>query len=201
MGQLGFPYISTGNLYTAVDTYNTALLNNGALNPLGTRYTYPLNPASVLSYGTGAPLTIAYVRYNSTSNPNFLAAPGVVYWVDKQFTTVTGLYSESAFGINGIAGYVLPNTASYPGSLTGAQLATVINGNFVFIAVGGYLPGAESITSVAAGDYLIGGTTAFVPVRMTANSAPTNRVLGMATTAIASGVSDVLLGNFGLFTF
>lgn len=207
-----YPVVSTGNLYTAVDTYDTTKQNNGALNPLGARYTYPMNTqldatkgfafgASYLGYGV--PLSICYVQYFSTALAAFIAAPGVVYWTDKTFRYVTGLYSESAFGINGIAGYMLLNTTNYPGSLTGAQLASVVQpggasstvpGNFIWIVTRGYVPSAESAGSVAAGDYLIGSTSAFIPARMAANSSPTNRVVGMAATAVSSSLSDVVVG-------
>jgi len=202
-----YPVISGNSLYTTIDTYNTALLNNGALNPLGARFQYPLTvPIASATAGQGAPQTIAYVQYKSSSNPAFIASPGLVYWVDKTFTTVTGVYSESAFGINGVAGYMLLNTTNYPGSLTGAALAALVNpsggtsaGNFIWIVVDGYVPGARSAASVAAGDFLIGSTTTFNPARMVANTAPTNRVVGMATTAVASNLSDVIIGGIGPF--
>jgi hypothetical protein len=206
--------VINGSPYSSFDPYTTTAygtLPNGAYNPLGTRYTYPLNPAAAIGTppykGLGAPLSIAYVQYVSSSAPALLAAPGLVYWVDKSFSSVTGVYSESAFGINGVAGYMLLNTTSYPGSLTGAQLAallapTATTGGYVWIAVGGYVPGATSITSVAAGDYLIGSTTTFTPARMAANAAPTNTVAGMAVTGVSTGgLSDVLLKNFGPYSF
>jgi hypothetical protein len=202
-----YPVITTGNPYTTIDTYNTAVINNGALNPLGSHYFWPpLNPASIVTKGIGAQAMIAYVQYKSTSNPNLIASPGIVYWVDNTFTTVTGVSSESAFGINGVAGYLLLNTTNYPGSLTGAALALLLNpsggsaaGNFCWIQTGGYVIGARSAASVAAGDFLIGSTTTFNPARMVANTAPTNRVVGMAVTAVSSNLSDVLLSGFGPF--
>lgn len=202
LGFAGGP--TTQNLYTSIDTYNSALENNGATCPLGTRYTYPLgtqlSPTTGFGYvssgaGLGVPLTICYVRYNSTTNADWLANPGVVYWQDKTFTVVTGSSGDAADGINAIAGYVLINTTNYPGSLTGAQLKAVVQGNFIWIVVAGYVPGATSITSTAVGDTLIGGGTAFTPARVAANTAPTNRAVGMAVTAISSGVSDVLVGQ------
>lgn len=213
MGAYGFGFPggpTTGNLYTSVDTYNTALENNGATCPLGTRYTYPLgvqlSPTLGFAYnstkiGLGVPLTICYVRYNSTTNPDFLPNPGVVYWQDSTFTVVTGSSGDAADGINAIAGYALLNTTNYPGALSGAQLKAVIQGNYIWMVVAGYVPAATSITSVAAGDYLIGGGTAFTPVQMAKNSAPTNRVVGMSVTALSGAVSDVLVGSGGLGVF
>ena len=201
MSMLGFPPITTGNIATTIDTYVSTSPNYGGTCPLGTQWTLPINSASILAYGRGAPQTIAYVRMNSSGAAAMLANPGLVYWVDKNFQSVTGTASESAFGINGVAGYTMLCTGTYPGALTGAALTTLVNGNLIWIVTGGYVPGATSITSVAAGDFLIGGGTSFTPARMTANSAPTNRVIGMATTAISGGVSDVLIGQFGPFTF
>ena len=202
-----YPVITTGNPYTTIDTYNSALLNNGALNNLGAHYYWPpLNPGNIVTKGIGAQATIAYVQYKSASAPACIASPGLVYWVDNTFTSVTGVYSESAFGINGVAGYMLVNTTNYPGSLTGAALAALLQpgggsvaGNYIWIQTGGYVIGARSAASVAAGDFLIGSTTTFNPARMVANTAPTNRVVGMAVTAVSSNLSDVLLSGFGPF--
>jgi len=204
-----FPVVSTGNLYTAVDA--------GALNPVGARYTLPLNPGLAVGSqpwkGLGCALQIAYVLYGSATNPNFLAAPGLVYWTDKSFTTVSGARADSAFSTNGIAGWILVNTTNYPGSLSGSALATLVNnsyststtpysgGSYVFIVVGGYIPGAESAANVAAGDYLIGSGTSFTPARMQAGTAPTNVVAGMAATAVSSSLSDVLVNDFGPYKF
>ncbi len=212
-----FPVISTGNLYTAIDAFNSTLPDNGALNPPGSRWTLPINLANAIGAqpykGIGAPLQVAYVLYGSATNPNFLASPGLVYWVDKSFTTVSGAVADGAFSTNGVAGWILVNTTNYPGSYTGATLATLVNnsfststtpysgGSYVFIVTGGYIPGATSVASVAAGDYLIGGGTSFTPARMTAGTAPTNTVAGMAVTAVAGGLSDVLVKNFGPYQF
>ena len=203
-----YPVISSGSLYTTIDTYNSLLQNNGALNVLGNHYAWPpISAAQLGTKGPGAQATIAYVQYKSSSAPACIAAPGVVYWVDSTFQTVTGVYSESAFGINGVAGYMLLNTTNYPGSLTGAQLAALLQpgggsapGSFIWIQTSGYITGARSVASVAAGDMLIGSTSTFIPARMAANSAPTNKVIGMAVTAVsAANLSDVYLsGGFGL---
>ena len=212
---LGTEYavISTGNIYTAIDTYDTTKPNNGALSPLGAQFQFPVGTQLSASKGTaynstgiglGKPPIITYVQYKSASKPAIIAYPGLVYWVDDSFTTVTGVYSESFAGINGVAGYMMVNTTDYPGSLTGAQLAAVLDpsggasvGNFLWIVTGGYAPAVRSITSVVAGDFLIGSATTFVPARMAANSAPTNRVVGMATTNLSGSVSDVIVGGIG----
>jgi hypothetical protein len=202
-----YPVIFSGSIYTTLDVSNTnsgltAPANNGALNLLGAEYTLPLNPALAIGTapykGLGAPLRIKYVQYLSTAASSFIAAPGVVYWTDTSFTIVTGLASEALNGsINAVAGYIALNTTNYPGSLTGAQLLAAVKGNFCWIVTGGYLPAAESVGSVVAGDYLIGSASAFIPARMAANSAPTNTVLGMAATAVSNSLSDVVVG-YGL---
>jgi len=73
-------------------------------------------------------------------------------------------------------------------------LKAVVQGNFIWIVIAGYIPAATSITAVAAGDYLIGGGTAFTPARMAANSSPTNTVVGMSATALSGAVSDIYVG-------
>jgi len=195
-----YPVITTGNIYTTIDTYNTSLLNNGAQNPLGATYTFPVTVPITGTNGQAWPLTIKYVRYFPTAADNFIAAPGLVYFTDETGTTVSGKYNDGTggFGINGVAGWCPLNTTNYPGSLTGAQLLAAVKGNFIWIITGGFITGAESAASVAAGDYLIGSTSAFLPARMIANTAPTNTVAGMALTAVATSLSDVLVKGFGI---
>ena len=214
MGAYGFGFPggpTTGNLYTSIDTYLAATVaeNNGATCPLGTRYTYPLgtqlSPTAGFGYvssgiGLGVPLTICYVRYNSTTNPDFLANPGVVYWQDTTYTIVTGAVGDAADGNNSIAGYILINTTNYPGSKTGAQLKAIVQGNFVWIVVAGYVPAATAITSTAAGDYLIASATSFTPARIASGSNITARVVGQAATALSGAVADVVVGG-GLGVF
>jgi len=197
MPMLGYPPID-GTIYTALDSV--------AQCPLGTRYTYPLNPAAAIGStpykGLGAPQTVCYVQYLATAASNFVAQPGTVYWVDESYTSVTGLYSESAFGLNGAAGWILINTTNYPGSLTGAQLLAAVKGNYCWIVTGGFIPGCYSAGSVAAGEWLIGSTTAFQPARVTAGNAPTYPVFGQAATAVSMAtLSDVLVSGFGPFNW
>ena len=200
-----YPIISSGSIYSTIDVSNTnsgltAPANGGALNPLGAEYTLPLNPAAAIGTapfaGLGAPLRIKYVQYLSTAADAFIAAPGVVYYTDKSLTVVSGKSTDSAFGIYLPAGYIALNTTNYPGTLTGAQLLAAVKGNFCWIVTGGYLAAAESVASVAAGDYLVGSTNAFLPARLAAGGAVTagGRV-GQAMTAVTVGLlSDVLVG-------
>lgn len=216
--QYEFPVISTGNIGTVIDTYgstittqpptNTPSWPNGALNPIGAAFlltpgapelpvaiNYPSASGSLNSNGWGAPLIVRYVRYNSTTNANWLATPAPVYWTDETFTTVTGTFSEglpAATGnLNSFAGYAWINTAIYPGSKTGAQLSTLINGNFIFIVTKGFLPGAYVPSATAVGDSLAGVTGNFTLQRTASGTAPISRRMALALTAIASGVADV----------
>ena len=195
---LGYPYITTGNIATTVDTYNSALQNNGAVVPPGQEYQLPINEALISTNGIGAPNRIKYVRYFPTAADNFIASPGLVYYTDETLTVVSGNPADgSDFGINLVAGYLMINTASYPGSLTGAQLLAAVKGNFVWIVTGGFIAGARSAASVVAGDYLIGSASAFLPARMIAGTAPTNTVAAVALTAVSSNVSDVIVKGYG----
>lgn len=215
-----FPVISTGNLYTAIDTYgstistqpptNTPSNPNGALNPLGA--TFLLEPGaqgipaiyypggSLNSNGWGAPLVIRYVRYNSTANPALLAAPAPVYWTDETYTTVTGVFSEglpAATGnLNSLAGLLLVNTTNYPGSKTGAQLATILNGNFCFIVTRGFVAAASAPAATAVGDALVGTAGNFTLARVASGTAPTSRYNFIAQSALsASNTADVLVNT------
>jgi hypothetical protein len=218
--QYEYPVISTGNIGTVIDTYsntittqpptNTPSWPNGALNPIGAAFllppnsldlpvniNYPSASGSLNSNGWGAPLIVRYVRYNSTTAANWLATPAPVYWTDETYTTVTGTFSEglpAATGnLNSFAGYAWINTAIYPGSKTGAQLTTLINGNFIFIVTKGFLPGAYVPGSTAIGDSLAGVTGNFTLQRTASGTAPISRRMAIAQTAIASGAADVLV--------
>lgn len=196
---MDYPFISTGNVYTNVDTYNSALLNNGAVVPPGSEYQLPINEAQVSQNGIGWPLTVKYVRYLSTAADNFIASPGPVYFTDETGTVVSGNPADgSDFGINALAGWCPINTTNYPGGLTGAQLLAAVKGNFIWIITGGFIKGARSAASVAAGDYLIGSASAFLPARMIANTAPTNTVAGLALTAVSSNLSDIVVKGYGV---
>jgi hypothetical protein len=186
MASMGFPVIDTGNPYTVIDTYNTALYNNGARMPLGTLAQVPINPASIVN-GRGSILVIKFVRYNSTANAAVVGGPAPVYYTDETETIVTGTMSEGvANNANSIAGLLLPNTVSISG-FTAAQL----NGNFVWIAVSGFVPACIAPASTAIGDAIIGATGAFTPARVAAGTAPTNQIIGWARSAVASGLCDI----------
>lgn len=182
-GEVFTPEVSTGSVLTALDIRDTTKPNNGARNPLGAKWrTNIVSAANPNGYN----VAYRYVRYNSATNAAVVAFPGVVFWTDATRTTVTSTLSEAYTGtINMIAGYLLPNSVSIS-TLT----AAILNGNFVWIQVAGFLAGAASVASTAVGDALIGANT-WAPGRTAANTAPTNRVLAWAGTAIASSKSDV----------
>jgi len=183
--------ISTGNFRTTIDPYNANLAGSyplpyGQKNPLGAAY---YDATGSLSNPFGVPGKYRYVRYNSTSNPALtgVTGPFIVYWTDATFTTVTPVSSESLTGtVNIPAGLAMPNLTSLP-NLTAAQL----NGNFIWIAVGGYVPGAYMGAYAAAiGTPFAGTATAFLPAVV---AAVTTFTMGWTTTAAASNLANVLV--------
>jgi hypothetical protein len=208
---LDFAVINSGNPYTNIDTYIASPSStqqtiasqaqpfpNGAYNLLGQAYLAPVIPGLLSGVnGQGAPLVMRYVRYNSTANPNCLAAPAVVYWTDETFTTVSGVFSEgnpAATGnLNSLAGVLLVNTTAYPGSLTGAQLATALNGNYVWIATSGFVKGVAVPAATAIGDALVGVSGNFLAARIASGTAPTSKRILQALTAVAATVADCLV--------
>ena len=214
--QYEFPEVSTGSLYTAIDTYASTISTqpptnvpsnpNGALNPIGSAFLiapgsslitpaqyYPSASGSLNSNGWGAPLIVRYVRYNSTTNAAWLAYPAPVYWTDETYTTVTGTLSEAlGANLNALAGWALVNTTAYPGSKTGAQLATLVNGNFIFIATKGFVPAAAVVALTAVGDAIIGAAGNFTVTRTASGSAPASSRNALALTAVsANTTSDI----------
>lgn len=190
---LDFPATGGGNPYIAgtfsqqIDVFNSALENNGAMQPLGSIYQAPLNPAATTQNGIGSNRYLKYVRYNPTVTQAIKNGPGLVYWKDETLTTVTPLYSEAFMGINGIAGWLLYNTTTVTGA-TAAQ----INGNFCWIHVGGFLSGAWTTNSGAAGSAVIGAaSTAFATAAVAASTAPTNTVAGWQQAAAVSNLVDI----------
>jgi hypothetical protein len=195
--------VDTGVLTTHL--YNPTL-GLGAITPyqgigenqvLGQRY-FAYAPGKSVSGITGVPSAanpsgiggvFMLVTYKSTAQPAPIAYPAPVYWTDETFTTVSGVSTESQFGLSGIAGYLMPNTTSISG-LTAAQL----QGSQVYIQISGTIFGASAPGSTVAGDWIIGAAGNFLPARVAAGTAPGYRPLGVAITAVASSVADMLLG-------
>lgn len=190
---IDYPEISTGNPYTVVDTYNTALENNGAFQPLGSIYQAPLNVATIVTKGIGLNNYFKYVRYNPTVSQNFLTGPQLVYWKDNTFTTVTGLASE-ALSLDLPAGWLLFNVTSTPLATgqTAAQQAATVNGNFVYIQVGGFIPQAYVTTGTAVGGAIIPASSTFGATGYIAPSTNiTDPVVGRVVSVAASNLSDL----------
>jgi len=203
---LDYANVSTGNVYTTIDTYVAAASSttqviqqtyppypNGAYNFPGAAYLLPQNTFGLLNAkGQGAPLVVRYVRYLSTANPALSAAPAAVYWTDETFTTVSGVFSEgnpAATGnLNSFAGILLPNTTAVSG-LT----AAILNGNWCFIATSGFVPGVAVPGSTAIGDSLTGVSGNFLLFRTASGTAPISKRICQALTAVTSNVADCLV--------
>lgn len=193
-GAFGATNPFTGNTpFTAIDTFNAALENNGALQPLGSIYFLPINaagvpiaPATVVP-GQGLQLALKYVRYNPTASVAIQAGPGIVYWKDETFTTVTPTASE-AF-IPGTPSSVTAGWLGYNTTTLASATAAAINGNFAWIVVGGFVPGAYSSVTAAAGNGIYGAVGA---AWTTATTAPTPaRLAAIALTATVANLSDI----------
>lgn len=157
----------------------------------GQRYFGVANATAANPYG--APAIFALVYYQSTGNPAPQAYPAPVYWTDNTYTTVTGVESESLIGVNGIAGYLMVNTTSLP-SLTAALLnGTAANPSQVMIQVAGYLVGGVSPAAIVAGDWIVGAAGNWTNARVAAATAPGYRPYGVAATAVAGGICNILL--------
>jgi hypothetical protein len=213
--QYEFPVVSTGSLYTAIDTYGSTISTqpptnipsnpNGALNPIGAAFLiapgsslyspaqyYPSASGSLNSNGWGAPLIVRYVRYNSTTAAAMLAYPAPVYWTDETYTTVTGTFSEglpaSTGNLNSLAGWLLPNSTSL--ALTGAKSTTALNGNFCFIATKGFVPAAAVVALTAVGDAIVGAAGNFVVTRTASGTAPVSSRNALALTAVSANITS-----------
>lgn len=179
----------TGSLFTVNDAYVTT-------PPFGSTYLYPngarQQPGRAF-YATWTPtgsttaywLKCRYVRYSPTAAVTFTSGNlPPVYWKDTTFTVITPTATEGTdYGINGVAGILL-NTTTTSANLTG---------NWTLVAVAGYMTSMISATSVIIGSIVLGNATAQTVTLMAANTAPTNKPLYMATTAIASSVSNGMI--------
>jgi hypothetical protein len=203
-----YPIVSSNltagfGVYGTCDPYNSAAVNYGALNPPGSIWTIPSPSQSGITLGqspTGADtnvpagygsyLTVKYVRYNSTANPAVQTGPAPVYWVDETLTTVSGRYSEATTtGSSAIAGWLLPNSGTVAGIGLGTTVFTntILNGNWVFIAVEGFVPSCylaagaigQPVTG-ASGDFTVAVTTGVL------------RTCGFIWGAVASNIGNVL---------
>jgi len=201
---LDYAVVNSGNIYTNIDSYiasasstqqviqqNQPPYPNGAYNQLGIAYLAPPNPA-VLSTtkGQGAPVVVRYVRYNSTANPAVVAGPAPVYWTDETFTTVSGVFTEgipnSTGSSNMLAGFLAPNTTSYSG-LTN----TILNGNYVFIVVAGFVSQAW-LTAGAVGGTVYGTAGNWTVSATASGSAPQGAGFARVVSTPASSLGDII---------
>ncbi len=182
--------ITTGNPATVSDVYDATRPNNGARNPLG---------ASIwLQDSSGRWLKYTYVRLNCTTPPtNFGLCP--VYWKDDTGTVVTAVGSEGYDVTGAVAGY-LPGLAAAANTNTAAPAVAainIVNGNFVFIQVAGFLHNAFVAESDAIGDWVIGSvssdtdtylgvTFTYYVGRIAKDTALTTRAIGMELVASVS---------------
>jgi hypothetical protein len=182
--------VTTGNVRTTIDTYVatgtiTPYQPNGARNPVGMKY-YDNTPST--TYPNGLPAAYRYVRYSSTANAAVIAYPGPVFWTDIGKTTVTSTMSEGLTATQqSLAGWLMPNSTDISG-LT----AAILNGNWVWICVAGVVLNAASAASIAKGDFLIGSSGAWVPVRVASGTAPTYLLGALALADVAGSYYNTI---------
>lgn len=208
-----FPNVSSNlgvglGVYGTCDPYDATKINNGALNPPGSIWTIPAPSQSGpfvgqtltgadtnIVAGYGCYLTVKYVRYNSTANPAVATGPAVVYWKDETFSVVTGVFSEATTtGSSAVAGILLPNKSTTAGIGLGTAFnATVLNGNWVFIATLGFVPSVY-LAAGAIGNSITGASGNWV----VAITSTVLRPLGYIWGAVSSNLGDVLV-TVGLY--
>lgn len=178
-----------GSPRTYMDVYTTVpgpYPPYGQKAPLGAAY---MDNTPSTTYPWGVPAKYRYVRYNSTANAAVVGYPAPVFWTDAGRTTVTSTMSEGITATQqDLAGWMMLNSGDQT-----ALTATILNGNFVFICVAGLVTGAASAASIAAGDWLIGGATAWTPVRVAGGTASGYKIGAYALTAVSSSKSDIVV--------
>lgn len=196
--------IDTGNVLSYI--YNpsqglsaiAAYSGIGENQVLGQRMFY-YQPGSITGTNpSGAPAVFMLVQYLATSATTLSQwqtanGPAPVYWTDQTYTTVSGIKTEgfTASGTNGndAAGYWMPSFPSLP-NLTLAQLL----GGIGLIQIAGPLTAAYGPASGATlNSFIIGATGAFQSAGLTAGTAPGYRTFGIQTSAVSSGLCNVLV--------
>lgn len=202
--------VTTGNVRTTYDLITTSgyfpnptFGQFGLTNPLGSTFVDVGGPDSISGTLTQLPLgTISiyrYVLYKSTANPALIANPGMVYYTNNTFTTVSGAIADGVTGTaSDFAGYLMPNTTDLS-VLTNTILNNAGLGSGVWICIGGFVKAAASVASTAVGDTLVGSATAFTPARVASGTAPTFVRNATALTAVASSASDVVVNIAPIF--
>ncbi len=181
--------IETQNVRTNYDAYTTTpnrLQPNGARNPVAAAY---YDDTATTTYVNGVPAKYRYLRYNSSNNATVVAYPAPVFYSDIGRTTVTSKMSEGYTATQqDLAGWLMPNS----GDLT-SLTAALLNGNWVWVCVAGLVTGAASAGSVVKGDWLIGGATPWVPVRVQPVTGTGYLVGAYALTNVSSSKSDIIV--------
>jgi hypothetical protein len=199
--------VTTGNVRTSIDAFDSTKPNNGAVNPIGMKYFDSVGSLPTSSGGTavltfpgyfGAPVAYRYVRFKGTAAPAINTGPALVWWQDATFTSVTPTKSEAIGGGNSFpAGFLMLNSTDVS-TMTTAILNGGGNGSFVWIAVAGLVKSAVS-AATAAGDKLMGGAADWATnggsTIVTATTAATSRIAGYA---VAASPADVLVVIEGL---
>jgi hypothetical protein len=175
---------------------------NGALNPLGSIWTIPApsnggNTLLATAAGYGNFMSVKYLRYSSTANAAVNVGPGICYYTDETFTTVSGTMSEGINGSNSsVAGFMLPNKGVVAGVGLGttAFTAALLNGNYIFVAVGGFVPAAFLGYAGAQSAGIMGATG----MNVCAATTGVNRNAAYIWGTVTSQVADILV-TVGLF--
>ena len=186
--------VTSGNFQTTVDPYVSGYAgypnNPGERAIPGAAY---YDSTGTFSNPWGAPGKYRYVRYYDSANTAItnLTAPAPCYWTDETYTTVTPIYNQgTATGLNGVAGLIMPNLTALPSlvlATTGTGIGqTPLNGNWIWICVGGLVKSVIGVTGAVAGDKLIGSTTAFTPGLVVAATTTGYRVIGYCQAAAAT---------------
>lgn len=182
--------ISSGDPRTTIDAYDTTKANNNAQNELAEAYYYKAGVSA--SNPAGYWQKLRYVRFNAANNAATVTGPAVVYWTDEARTTVSGNASDgftvTAADSAGIL-LVCNNSSIGISGLTNTKL----NGNYVWICVGGLVPSVVCANSTAVGDYLTGGSGNFSLGRIASGGNATNAVVGIAMSNNNSNFCDVLV--------
>jgi hypothetical protein len=208
---VGTGLVTTGNVRTTYDPVVQATpggslgdprsyqLNSGGIGlriPLGYIIGDTGGVDSVSGTLTQLPLNVVaiykYVLYKSTTNPALVSAPGLVYYTDETQTVVSEASGDGIGGLASFAGLMMLNTTDLT-TVTAALLNNSGAGSGVWICIGGFVKAATSIASTVAGSTLLPSGTAFTPAFLAAGTAPTYVKNMTALTAIAGGVSDVLV--------
>jgi hypothetical protein len=210
-----YPLISSNlgagyGVFGTADPYNSALPNNGALNPPGSVYFIPApsEGSSTLATAAGyaAGLWCKYVLYKSTSNPAMVSGPAPVYYTSNTFSTVSGTFAEGVIASksNSAAGWLLVNTGSVTGVGVGSAITATIlnnggNGSYVFVGLQGFIPSAY-LAAGSVGQRVYGsGDFSTTGVTIDTSAYSNFNFIGSILAAPASNIANVLAYSPAIF--